>query len=138
MFDELKPYRQNGHFFFQPGNKLSEVSKDVPELPGIYLIYRLSGGKVELVYIGASGIMQQNGSFRDQLLKGRINNKQEGMRRQDFFEYKIKIENIDGLDIYWYVTFDKNLRHMPAFVEATVMQRYYEMNGVLPKWNKKY
>ncbi|MFH1159473.1 MAG: hypothetical protein V1733_00800 [bacterium] len=138
MFDELKPYKHNGHFFFQPGNKLSEVSKGVPELPGVYLIYRLSGGRVELVYIRASGTMQQNGRFLNQLLKGRINNKQDGIGRQEFFEKKLKDEHIDGLDIYWYVTFDKQIRHLPAFVEANLMQRFFEIHGGLPEWNKEF
>lgn len=138
MFDELKSYKQNGHFFFQPGDKLSEVSKDVPELPGVYLIYRLARGKITLVYIGASGTLQQNGRFFSQLLKSSINNKQEGIRRQEFFEKKLKDEQIDGLDIYWYVTFDKQIRHLPASVEATLMQRFFEMNGGLPEWNKEF
>jgi hypothetical protein len=52
MFDETKKYKNNGHFFFKNGNQLSEVSKNVPELPGVYYIVRLAKGRVELVYIG--------------------------------------------------------------------------------------
>ena len=55
MFDETKKYKNNGHFFFKKGNQLSEVSKGVPELPGVYYIVRLAKGRVELVYIGKSG-----------------------------------------------------------------------------------
>ena len=36
MFDELKNYKNNGHFFFKSGNSLRDVSKDVPDLPGVY------------------------------------------------------------------------------------------------------
>jgi len=36
MFDEIKKYKNNGHFFFKRGNSLKDVSKDVPDLPGVY------------------------------------------------------------------------------------------------------
>ncbi len=61
MFDELKKYRQNGHFFFTKAASLREASEEVPELPGVYYIIRLAKGLVDLVYIGKSGTMQQNG-----------------------------------------------------------------------------
>lgn len=136
MFDELKKYKNNGHFFFQHGDKLIEVSKEVPELPGIYYIIRLANGRIDLVYIGKSGTINQNGKFRDQLLKGRINNKQDGMKRQQYFEQKISEENVDGLDIYWFVTMDQNNNDLPGYVEGVLMQRYFEVHGKLPPWNK--
>ena len=52
MFDELKKYKNNGHFFFCVGDKLNEVSKAVPELPGVYYIFRLLNNKIDLVFIG--------------------------------------------------------------------------------------
>ena len=61
----------------------------------------LSNGRIELVYIGKSGLIRQNGQFKDQGLNGCLNNKQEGLYRQDFFESQILKENIDALDIYW-------------------------------------
>jgi hypothetical protein len=138
MFDETKKYKNWGHFFFKKGDRLSEVSKDVPELPGIYYIIRLARGRVELVYIGKSGTIMQNGSFKDQFLKGRINNKQGDIKRQDFFDKKMTEENIDGLDIYWFVTMDKNHHDLPGFVKGLLLQRYFEVHGKLPPWNKDY
>ena len=44
---------------------------------------------------------------KGQLLGGRINNKMDGMKRQQYFDQKIVEENNDGLDIYWFVTIDK-------------------------------
>jgi hypothetical protein len=138
MFDEIKKYQNNGHFFFKKGDNLKLVSKSVPDLPGIYYIVRLSNGKIELVYIGKSGTMQQNGIFKDQGLKGRLNNKQEGVKRQDFFDLKLLNENIHALDIYWFVTFDINNKELPGFVEGLLIQRFFEINGRLPLWNKDY
>lgn len=138
MFDETKKYKNNGHFFFKKGDRLSEVSKDVPELPGVYYIVRLAKGRVELVYIGKSGTITRNGQFKEQLLKGRINNKQDGMKRQDFFDKKMIEENIDGLDIYWFVTMDKSNNDLPGYVEGLLIQRFIEVQGRLPLWNKDF
>jgi len=57
MFDETKKYRNNGHFFFKKGDSLMQVSKSVPDLPGVYYIVRLSNGRIELVYIDKSGTL---------------------------------------------------------------------------------
>jgi hypothetical protein len=58
MFDETNKYKNSGNFFFEKGDQLSEVSKQVPEEPGVYYILKLAKGKVELVYIGKSGTLQ--------------------------------------------------------------------------------
>ena len=138
MFDELSKYQKNGHFFYEKGDVLRHQSQDVPDLPGIYYILRLSREKVELVYIGKSGTILQNGKFKDQSLRGRINNKQEGKKRQQYFNEKLERENIDALEIYWYVTYDKEHQDLPTFVEAIIIQSYFDLNGCLPPWNKYY
>jgi hypothetical protein len=138
MFDELEKYKTKGHFFFTLTDKLSEKSKDVPNLPGVYYILRLARGHVDLVYIGKSGTISQKGNFKDQLLKLRLNNKQNGKPREQFFKDKIQEEEIDALDIYWFVTFDEKHHDLPAYVEAQIIQRYFEIYGQLPEWNKEF
>jgi len=138
MFTETKKYVNSGHFFFKKGDRLIDVSKEVPELPGVYYIIRLAKGKIDLVYIGKSGTITQSGTFKEQLLKGRINNKQENIKRQDFFDKKLVEEKIDGLDIYWFVTMDKMNNDLPGYVEGLMMQRYFEVHGKLPLWNKDF
>lgn len=138
MFDETNKYQNHGHFFFQPGDNLREASGEVPNLPGVYIIYRLAKGKVELVYIGRSGSMLQSGTFKNQLLRQRLNNEQEGIKRQLYFEEKMKLENIDALDIYWYITMDENHNDLPGYVEGLLMQRYFEVFSKLPSWNRKF
>jgi hypothetical protein len=138
MFDETEKYVNQGHFFFKKGNNLKEVSQDVPNLPGVYYILRLARGRVDLVYIGKSGTINQKGTFKDQLLKGGINNKQDDTPGQIFFNEKMTTENIDGLDIYWFVTVDEQNNDLPSYVEGLLMQRYYEIYGELPVWNKGF
>ena len=135
MFDETEKYPNQGHFFFKKGNSLKDVSKDVPNLPGVYYIVRLARGRVDLVYIGQSGTINQKGVFKKPLLKDGINIQQDGTPRQAFFDNKMITENIDGLDIYWFVTVDEHNNDLPSYVEALLMQRYYEVNGNLPIWN---
>lgn len=91
-----------------------------------------------MVYIGESGTITQNGQIKDQSLRDRINNDQEGMKRQEFFDQKMVDENIDGLDIYWFVTMDQSNNDLPAYTKALIIQRYYEVHGRLPLWNKDY
>lgn len=137
MFDNLAKYKTYGHFFFKKDDTLKYVSKEVPEKPGVYYIIRLAEGRIDLVYIGKSGTIKQNGEFKEQLLKGRINNKwDKETTRQEFFDRKIVDENIDALDIYWFVTMDNKHNDLPGYVEGLLMQRYFEIHGTLPPWNK--
>lgn len=138
MFDELNKYRINGHFFFSKGDALAEASTDVPDAPGVYYILRLSKGHVDLVYIGKSGTVRQDSTFRDQLLRGRINNHQQGISRQQYFDQKMEEEEIEALDIYWFVTYDDKTGDLPSYVEGLIMQRYFETYGCLPPWNKEF
>lgn len=137
MFDELSKYKNNGHFFFQRGQILSQVC-NAPEAPGVYYILMLRKGKISLVYIGASGTINQKGIFSKQLLRGRINNKQDGTKRQLFFEEKLKKNEADALDIYWFVTFDRKNQNLPSYVEALLLQKHFETYGCLPEWNKEF
>jgi hypothetical protein len=138
MFQELDKYKNNGHFFYTKDNLLSEQSKGVPDLPGVYLVYRLARGKIDIVYIGKSGTIQQNGKPKGQGLRKRLNNTQQGLNRQDYFNTKIEEENIEALDIYWYVTFDDDYRDLPSFVEGLLIQKYFNLFGQLPIWNHEF
>jgi hypothetical protein len=131
MFDETKKYKTQGHFFFKKGNSLKEQSVDVPELPGVYYILRLANGKLDLVYVGKSGTISQSGKFKEQLLQGTV-------RAKDFLPQQMAEENIDGLDIYWFVTMDKTNSDLPGYVEGILMQRYFDIHGKLPPWNKYF
>ena len=137
IFQGLEKYQQ-GHFFFEKGQSLKEQSKNVPSLPGVYYFLRISRGKEEIVYIGKSGTILTDGSFKKQTLNKRINNKQENIKRQQYLEQKIEVENIDALDVHWFVTFDDDHQDLPAFVEGHLMQQYFDTFGTLPPWNKDF
>jgi len=129
MFDELYKYKKNGHFFFKKGNKLVEVGKEVPELPGVYYIIRLANDRVELVYIGKSGIKNPSGKNKTALLKQSIT------LQQEFLDIKMSEATIDALDIYWFVTMDIDHIDLPDYVLGLILQTHYDVYGRLPEWN---
>ena len=60
-----------------------------------------------------------------------------GSPRKNTWKQKLKDENIDALDIYWYETFDDENQEIPAFMEAFLLQRFFNLYGMLPLWNKE-
>jgi hypothetical protein len=137
MFDEVQKYKHKDHFFFKPNDSLSKKC-NAPDEPGVFIIMALASGNVDLVYIGAAGTIQQNGIFKDQFLYSLINGRHGGMRTEDFFKMKMLAEEIEALDIYWYVTFDDRIRDLPGYVVALIMQRHFDIHCSLPRWNKKF
>jgi len=51
---------------------------------------------------------------------------------------KLKDKNIDGLDIYWYETFNQKTKDIPSFVQSLLLQKYFEIYGRLPEWNSEF
>jgi len=141
MFDELKKYKQAGHFIFKPGDILSAVCNAPNNCSGIYCIYALSEAGVTLIYIGISGrkgpdgnIIHRNGGIRGRFLSG----KQFGDRRSKTWPTKMKEENIDALDIYWWITYNGEIRDFPRDIEDRLLKRYFAIYGRLPQWNNKF
>ncbi|MBK8149323.1 MAG: hypothetical protein IPK58_14240 [Acidobacteria bacterium] len=114
------------------------MSHEVPALPGVFYVVRLAKGRIDLVYIGKSRAVSRNGKVRLITLRDEINDKQDGIPRQKFFDRKMTEENIDGLDIYWFVTIDGRNHHLPGYVEGLLMQEHFERYGQLPVWNKEF
>ena len=50
----------------------------------------------------------------------------------------MKKQEIDALDVYWFVTFDKEHHHLPSYVEALLLQKHFELFGCLPEWNRAF
>ena len=141
MFEELEKYKTNGHFFLSETEELKSVCNASINGIGVYVVYALKGGKIELVYIGSSGKILQNGKKKIRIggIADRIiNGKQFGEPRRKSWKSKIIAENIEALDIYWYETFDKKNNDIPSTIEGILIQRFYDIYGVLPKWNKEF
>jgi len=142
MFDELEKYENNDHFFFTSKEELENVCNAPKNKSGIYLVYELKNGRIELVYIGSSGKVQNNGQIKHRnggLYDRIVNGHQFGkIPRKKSWKQKLVKEKIEALDIYWYDTINTENPDIPVFVEATVIQRFFEINKHLPRWNKEF
>jgi len=136
MFDETKKYKETGHFFLRSESNI-ETSCNAPKSGnGVFIVNQLKHGRIDIVLIGSSAKIQKSGSLKktDSLFNSIIKDPQFGLS----WINKIKKENIDGLDIYWYVTFNQRTRDIPFFVQSLLLQRYFELYGRLPDWNVEF
>jgi len=141
MFDELRNYKNNDHFFFKPDESLNEKCNAPKDSSGIYLIYALAHGKIELIYVGASGRMQPGGKLKARnggIFDRIVNGKQFDEPRNISWPKKMKAEQIEALDIYWYETFNIKVKDIPAYAEAQIIQRHFDIYGKLPRWNSEF
>lgn len=139
MFDELEKYKENGSFIFKSEDRLSLVCNAPGKCSGIYLIYAFEKGQVNLIYIGISGRKGTNGEIvhRKDGLRGRfLTGKTNGVLRKIYWPQRMILENIEALNIQWYVTHGKNEQDFPRDLEIKLLNRYRAVYGVLPRWNK--
>ena len=142
MFDELNKYTGN-HFFLQLTDKLMQVCNAPADKSGVYVVYALAKGKIDLVYIGRSGKKGADGNIQTRIagcggIKDRIVNGKHfnGVARRNSWPQQMRLENIEALDVYWYITFDEINKDFPEDVERQLLQRYINLYGSLPRWNK--
>jgi hypothetical protein len=139
MFKELTKYKNQNNFTFNIENELSEVCNAPQEGNGIYLVYDVSGDEKELVFVGSTGTIQNNGEIKlrvggiyDRLVNGQQFGK---LSRRKAWPIQMKKENIENLEIHWYETFNETTKHIPTYVEGLILQLFLDKNNVLPRWN---
>jgi hypothetical protein len=141
MFDELNKYKTNGHFFLTPTDSLEEVCNAPDDKAGVYVVYELKNGRIRLVYMGPSGTVNPGGATKEGLvgLKAAIvyGTSAEKTPRTQSWPVKLLSENIDALDIYWWVTFGGKLKDHPADVIKVLYRAHKGLFGELPKWNQR-
>ena len=143
MFDELKKYKQNDHFFLKADTNLGEVCNAPTNKSGIYVIYALKNNRVELIYIGRSGKIQKDssmfirkaglGGIKDRIVNGHQFGK---IPRRISWPKQMTTEKIEALDIYWYATHGENYTDCPRILEKKLLDNHKAIFGYLPKWNK--
>jgi len=114
---------------------------------GVYLI--LNNPEMEIgniLYIGMSGTYRKDEGIKGQNLKQRLKKKQYGVPRKVWIPSKMRgelDENDEKIDDIWircFITYDEDrgLKHLPSFVEASLLKEYIEVEGNLPPWNIEY
>jgi hypothetical protein len=136
----IEEYRQKfprqGVFTFKQGQKIKDLVKaaDVPNEYGVYIVF---SPLKQVLYIGLSGTMLNNGSFKAQGLKKRLTNRQKKISRQDFFDKMLEEKQLNSLVFEWFITFDNKSRILPRLAESQLLQTYFNCNGKLPHYNDK-
>lgn len=140
MQNLLRKYKNHGSFELLKDEKLSKCCNAPSDSVGVYLVYLNFIDYEELVYVGISGKILQSGALK--LRKGGIRG-----RLLSGHHYKIKKSRsnqwpslfkdgkLKSIIVKWYVTFDDENNHIPAFVEGKLLQEYFNVNKKLPKWN---
>ena len=144
MFDELSKYDHSDHFFFSPADNLGQVCNAPTDKSGLYIIYALKNGRIELIYIGRSGEVKSDGSLfirkaglgglKDRL----VNGKQFGSPRRNSWKAQMLAEKIEAIDVYWYVTHNDKFVDCPRVLENKLLQKHFDIYGQLPRWNNEF
>ncbi|WP_306350998.1 hypothetical protein [Flavobacterium sp. '19STA2R22 D10 B1'] len=139
MFQELEKYQHSNHFRFTKENELVEVCNAPENASGIYLVYSVVDDVKELIMVGSSGTIQNNGELKSRnggLYDKIVNGHQFGkMGRKYSWPMQMEKENFDALEVYWYETVNEHNKEIPTYAEAFVLQQFFAANQRLPKWN---
>jgi hypothetical protein len=140
----LLTYQDNRTFIFEKGEDLRKVCNAPNDKSGIYLIHDVTDSK-ELIYVGCCGHIITNGQISTRKsggggICGRIvNGHQFGrMKRWKSIPTQMEVDHILKLEFHWYITFNNEIKYSPIYVESTILQKFFENNGRLSKWNKKF
>jgi hypothetical protein len=142
MFDELNKYKHTNHFFFKRQDSLKTNCNAPTDKSGVYIVYALKGGKIELIYIGCSGKIEKDGSIFIRKtglggIKDRIVNGHQFGKTPRRISWPKQIENIEALDVYWYATHSDKFIDCPRIIESKLLQKHLTIYGRLPRWNKE-
>lgn len=140
MIADLTKYCHHGAFIFSRSDQLARVCNAPRFGCGIYSVYALTKEGEELVYVGSSGAMttagirERDGGIYDRI----VNGKQFDDVRKRSWPNMMHSQGIDRLEVHWYVTVDDNIAHIPKYVEALLIQDFYDEKKRLPRWNQEF
>ena len=139
----LNDYSVSGSFSCKPDQNLKEVCNAPNDVSGVYVVYSIKNSTEEIIYIGSSGKMKQNGELytRKGGIRRRIVYGHQFNKQKRFISWRNKMieDGIDELKVSWWITYDdQNIKHIPKYTEALLLQKFYKDYGRLPLWNKEY
>lgn len=110
------------------------IKNKVPNSFGIYIIYKNEKLYENILYIGKAGEIDTKGNEKKQGLLKRLSNTRDKKTANEYFK-NLFDENIKELIIEYYET---PKTFIPSFVEATLIQEYFQIFQKLPLLNKAY
>jgi len=139
MYKELKKFKVTNSFTFTTEDSLEEVCNASESGSGIFLVYALEGEAKELIMVGSTGTIQndgtlksKNGGLHDKIVNGHQFAK---TGRKYSWPAQMKLENIERLEVTWHETFNEKTKVIPTFIEGQVLQNFLDENARLPRWN---
>jgi hypothetical protein len=139
MYKELTKFKTNNNFNFTTDDNLEEVCNASESGSGIFLVYDASGEEKELIMVGSTGTIQNDGTLKSKnggLYDKIVNGHQFAKTGRKYsWPAQMKLEKRDRLEVYWYETFNTKNKFIPTYVEGLILQKFLDENGKLPKWN---
>ena len=139
MYKELKKFKVNNSFTFTIDDSLEEVSNASETGSGIFLVYAVDGEDKELIMVGSTGTIQNDGTLKSKNggLNDKIVNGHQFAKtgRKYSWPAQMKLENIERLEVSWYETFNDKVKVIPTFIEGQILQNFLDENSRLPRWN---
>lgn len=138
MYKDLEKFKESNHFTFTIEDSLETVC-NASEGSGVFIVNAIIGGYKELVMIGSTGTVQNDGSLKSKnggLYDKIVNGHQFAKTGRKYsWPAQMKIESIDSLEVLWFETFNENDKGIPTAVEGQLLQSFLNENGKLPRWN---
>ncbi len=149
MIEILSKYKICDSFELYSDGDLKQVCNAPKDKVGVYLWSDLDNPG-RLLYIGSSGRVRCDGKLQvrksngtglyGRLVEGHQFAKVLGqkLKRHESLPLMMIKDEIQRIKIEWYVTWDELNTHIPAYVEAILLQRHYETFKNLPRWHERY
>lgn len=139
MYKELEKFKVNSSFTFTTEDSLEEVCNASETGSGVFLVYAVNGDDKELIMVSSTGTVQNDGTLKSKnggLFDKIVNGHQFAKTGRKYsWPAQMKLENIDRLEVFWYETFNDQIKAIPTFVEGQILQNFLDENGRLPRWN---
>jgi len=139
MYKELNKIKVKNQFIFSIYDSLEEICNATETGSGIFLVYAVDGEEKELIMVGSTGTIQNDGTLKSKnggLFDKIVNGHQFAKTGRKYsWPAQMKLEKIERLEVYWYETFNEKNKIIPTFVEGQILQNFLDENGKLPRWN---
>ena len=87
LIEEYIKSNQHGTFELKKGEIINDIIRKnkVPNSYGVYIIYSIKNLSKNIIYIGKSGTMINDGTFRDQGIAKRLKRKTKWITKKNIF-----------------------------------------------------
>jgi hypothetical protein len=139
MYKELTKFKTKNSFLFNVDDSLETACNATETGSGIFLVYNVNGEDKELIMVGSTGTVQNDGTLKSKnggLYDKIVNGHQFAKTGRKYsWPAQMKLENMDMLEVFWFETFNAKTKVIPTFAEGQILQIFLTENGKLPKWN---